>query len=148
MRSLVILHVMLRGRDKQHTQKVPVSRITMASNKREVIGLLSEDNSVHSVVTSSAKQSTPQRKKRPPFSPLNGQNHRKTRTNDFDEGKESPRSYMRWLLQREDSYTLFLFSQYKKETVSFSSDTPMCHSYNPIMTDPVVQQTIFWNQVG
>ncbi len=140
--------MMLRGRDKQHKQKVPVLRITMISNKREVIDLLSKDDSVHSVITSSANQSTPQSKKRPPFLPLNGQNHHKTRATDFDKGKESPRSCMRRLLQREDSNNLFLFSQYKKHTVSFSSDTPMCHSYTPIVTDPVIQQSIFWIQVG
>jgi hypothetical protein len=134
------------GSDKQHTQKVSVS--TMTSNKREVIDLLCDDDSVHSVVTSSAKLSTPQRKKRLPLLPMNGQNHRKTRTNDFDEGKESPKSCMRWLLNGEDCKSLFLFSQYKNNTVSFSSDTPMCHAYTPIVTDLVIQQSIFRNQVG
>ncbi len=55
---------------------------------------------------------------------------------------------MQRLLNGEDCETLFLFSQYKNNTVSFSSDKPMCHSFTPIVTDPVIQQSIFRNQVG
>jgi len=61
--------------------------------------------------------------------------------------RKDPRSRMRRLLRKEDSETTYLFSTYKKKTISFSG-TPTCHSSTPIVADLAIRQRIFENQVG
>ena len=57
----------------------------------EVIDLLSEDDSkVEQIIFSPEKQPPPHRKKRQPFSPLNGWDLCKARANDINKGKEDP----------------------------------------------------------
>jgi hypothetical protein len=77
------------------------------------------DSKVEQIISSPEKQPHPHRKKRKPFLPLNGRDLRKARTNDVDKGKEDPQSCMRMLLHNEDSETTYLFSTYKKKTISF-----------------------------
>jgi hypothetical protein len=55
---------------------------------------------------------------------------------------------MRRLLQnKEDCISTYLFSTYKKKTISFPG-APPCHSTTPIVTDLAIGQRILENQVG
>jgi hypothetical protein len=120
----------------------------MAACIGNMIYLMSDDDSkVEEIISSSEKQSSSHRKKRQPFSPLNGWDLRKARTNDINEEKEDLRSRMQRLLRNEDSESTYLFSTYKKKTISFSG-TPTCHSSTPIVADLAIRQRIFENQVG
>ena len=122
----------------------------MAACIGNVIDLMSDDDiKVEEIIFSPEKQELPpHRKKRQPFSPLNGRDLRKARTNDIDKGKDDPRSHMRRLLHnKEDCILTYLFSTYKKKTVSFPGASP-CHSSTPIVTDLAIRQRIFENQVG
>ena len=115
-----------------------------------VIDLMSDDDSkVEEIISSPEKQeSPPHRKKRQPFSPLNGRDLRKARTNDVNKGKEDPRYHMRRILHdQDDCISTYLFSTYKKKTISFHG-VPPCHSSTPIVTDLAIRQRIFENQVG
>ena len=114
-----------------------------------MINLMSDDDSkVEEIISSPEKQSPPHSKKRQPFSPLNGRDLRKARTNDVNKEKKDPRSLMRSLLHnKEDCISTYLFSTYKKKTVSFPG-TPPCHSTTPIVTDLAIGQRILENQVG
>jgi hypothetical protein len=61
----------------------------MAACIGNMIYLMSDDDSkVEEIISSSEKQSSSHRKKRQPFSPLNGRDLRKARTNDINEEKE------------------------------------------------------------
>jgi hypothetical protein len=63
----------------------------MAACIGNIIDLMSDDDSkVEEIISSPEKQSPPHRKKRQPFSPLNGRDLRKARTNDVDKGNEDP----------------------------------------------------------
>ncbi len=123
----------------------------MSACIENVIDLMSDDDSkvVDEIISSPEKQeSPPHRKKRQPFSPLNGRDLRKAITNDVDKEKEEPRSHMRRLLHNEeDCISTYLFSTYKKKTISFHG-VPPCHSSTPIVTDLAIRQRIFENQVG
>ena len=118
----------------------------MATKISEMIDLLSSDDD--SVVSFPPPKigSNPRQKKRPPFLSLNGRDFHKLRSNDNNKDKD-PRSHMQRLLHREDQKTKFLFSSYKTQTISYLGSPP-CHSYIPTVTDPVVRQRIFENQVG
>jgi hypothetical protein len=69
----------------------------MSAHIGNMIDLMSDDDSkVEEIISSPEKQeSPPHRKKRQPFSPLNGRDLRKARTNDVNKGKEDPRYHMR-----------------------------------------------------
>jgi hypothetical protein len=100
--------------------KYRIQQNAMAAYIGEVINLLSEDDSkVEQIISSPEKQPHLHHKKRKPFLPLNGRDLCKARTNDVDKGKEDPQSCMQRLLHNEDSETTYLFSTYKKKTISF-----------------------------
>ena len=119
----VAIYTVLRSLLRERISLAPKEReLKMASYIREVIDLLSDDDSkvkVEQIISSPEKQPPLYCKKRQPFSSLNGRDLRKVRTNDVNKGTEDPRSRMRRLLRKEDSETTYLFSTYKKRLSHF-----------------------------
>jgi hypothetical protein len=99
----------------------------MAAKISDLIDLLSSDDDRVVSFLPEKVGSNPRQKKRPPFLPLNGRDLRKLRSNDNNMG-EDPRSRMQHLFHREGRKTMFLFSSYKTQTISFLGSPP-CHSY-------------------
>ena len=88
----VAIYTVLRSLLRERISLAPKEReLKMASYIREVIDLLSDDDSkvkVEQIISSPEKQPPLYCKKRQPFSSLNGRDLRKVRTNDVNKGTE------------------------------------------------------------